>query len=97
MLIFQATLNYGISKVISELLSVQSGNQLYKLPLPPNPRRRPFIDVFMHMKQAYQSIVVALQKGQKGKVISKPANQQIVEASDYLIVISTSAPQIVAH
>ncbi len=61
------------------------------------PRRRPFIDVFMHMKQAYQSIVVALQKGQEGKVISKPANQQIVEASDYLIVISTSAPPIVAH
>ena len=97
MLISQATLNHGISKVISELLSVQSGNQLYKLPLPPNQAGKPFIDVFTHMKQAYKSIVVALQKGKEGDVVSNPDSEQIVAAGDYLIVISDSAPQTHAH
>lgn len=94
MLISQATLNHGISKVISELLSVQTGNQLYKLPLPPTQAGRPFLDVFMHMKQAYQSTVVALQRGSEGEVISNPDNGQIVETDDYLIVIARAAPQV---
>ena len=97
MLISQATLNHGISKVISELLSVQTGNQLYKLPLPPTQVGRPFLDVFVHMKQAYQSTVVALQTGQEGKVTSNPDNGQIVEADDYLIVISRAAPKVASH
>lgn len=92
MLISQAALNHGISKVISELLSVQVGNQLYKLPLPLAQAGRPFIDVFMYMKQTCESIVVALQKGAEGKVISNPDNGQIVAASDYLIIIADSAP-----
>ncbi len=96
MLISQATLNHGISKVISELLSAQTGNQLYKLPLPSSQIGHPFIDVFVHMKQHYQSIVVALQKGLEGSVISNPDSTQIVEAGDYLIVMSGAAPMITA-
>ena len=92
MLISQATLNHGISKVISELLSGQSGNQLYKIPLPPSKAGQPFIDVFLYMKETYQSIVVALQKGQEGEVISNPTSEQLVDARDYLIVISQTAP-----
>lgn len=95
MLISQATLNHGISKVISELLSAQAGNQLYKLPLPSSQVGRSFIDVFVYMKQHYQSIVVALQKGLEGTVISNPDSEEVVEAGDYLIVMSGAAPQVV--
>ena len=94
MLISQATLNHGISKVISELLSVESGNQLYKLPLPSMQAGQTFLDIFLQMKRDYRSTVVALQKGKEGEVISNPDNGQIVDANDYLIVISKSAPQI---
>lgn len=94
MLISQATMNHGISKVISELLSVQAGNQLYKVPLPAGQSGQTFLEVFLYMKQTYQSIVVALQKGYEGDVISNPDNAQIVNASDYLIVMAKSAPPI---
>lgn len=94
MLISQATLNHGISKVISELLSVQAGNQLYKIPLPAAQSGQTFLDVFLYMKQTYQSIVVALQKGYEGEVISNPDNEHIVNASDYLIVMAKTAPSI---
>ena len=93
MLISQAALNHGISKVISELLSVQTGNQLYKVPLPPVSAGHTFLEAFTHMKQQYQSTVVALQKGFEGEVISNPENDHIVDARDYLIVISHEAPQ----
>ena len=95
MLISQATLNHGISKVISELLSAQTGNQLYKLPLPSTHYGQTFMDVFLYMKQTHQSIVVALQKGKEGDVVSNPDSGQIVNAGDYLMVISNAVPQAV--
>lgn len=94
MLISQATLNHGISKVVSELLSTQAGNQLYKVPLPAGQSERTFIEVFLHMKQAYQSIVVAIQNGPEGKVISNPDTDHMLTANDYLIVMSKTAPKI---
>lgn len=93
MLISQATLNHGISEVISELLSFQIGNQLYKIPLPHSKINQPFIDVFIYMKQTYQSIVVGMQKGKEGKVISNPDTNEILEQGDYLIIIATENPQ----
>lgn len=94
MLISQAALNHGISKVVSELLSLQTGhNKLYKVPLPLANAGQTFLDTFMYMKQQHQSTVVALQKGYEGEVISNPNSAHIVEANDYLIVISHEAPQ----
>jgi voltage-gated potassium channel len=93
-LISRAALNHGITKVVSELLSAQYGNDLYKLPIPISMIDRPFIEVFMEMKQKHQSIVLALQKGEQGEVISNPPVDYQLEQSDYLIVISDKRPQL---
>ncbi len=98
MLISQATLNHGITKVVSNLLSSQDrGNQLYKIPIPQSKIGLPFIDVFIQMKQVYQSVVLAVQKGSDGEVISNPAADYQLENNDYLLVISPSEPQSVAQ
>lgn len=89
MLISQATLNHGITKVVSELLSSQDGNQLYKIPIPESKIGLTFIDVFMQMKQVEQSIVVAVQKGSEGEVISNPPADYQLEDIDYLIIIAS--------
>lgn len=97
MLISQATLNHGITKVVSNLLSSQDrGNQLYKIPIPQSKIGLPFIDVFIQMKQVYQSVVLAVQKGSDGEVISNPATDYQLENNDYLLVISPSEPQPLA-
>lgn len=49
---------------------------------------------FLHMKQVYQSPVMALHRGQESKVISTPDSGQIVETDDCLIAISKAAPQM---
>jgi len=94
MLISQATLNHGISQVISDLLSSKYGNQLYKIPLPDSRIGSPFIEVFVQMKQTYQSIVIGIQKGGEGKVISNPPTDYRLEDGDYLIVVAQEKPRI---
>ena len=92
-LISQAVLNHGITKVVSELLSFQNGNHLYKIPIPNSHIGLPFIDVFIYMKQTYQSIILAVQKGSEGEVISNPPTDYQLENNDYLIIIACQKPK----
>ena len=71
MLISQAALNHGITKVVSELLSSQAGSQLYKIPMVKSHIGSPFLEVFIYLKQAYQCILVAVQEGNQGEVMSR--------------------------
>ncbi len=87
-LISNAAINHGISNVISDLLSYEYGNQLYKIAVPESEVGRSFMELFIYMKEVYQSIIIAIQKGEEGKVISNPASDYILEASDYLIIIA---------
>lgn len=90
MLISQAAINHGITYVISDLLSFQDGaNKLYKVPVPHSKVGMPFMETFVHMKEMYQSTVVALQRGLQGEVICNPSNQYKLNHQDYLIIIST--------
>ncbi len=87
-LISRATLDHGISKVLSELLSSRFGNDLFKIPVPASMRGQSFIDIFTEMKRSNSSIILAVQKNKDGAVISNPPVDYRVEADDYLIVIS---------
>ncbi|OCQ92597.1 cag pathogenicity island protein Cag26 [Oscillatoriales cyanobacterium USR001] len=92
MLISQAALNHGITKVIYDLLSSEDGNQLYKISVPASKIGVSFMEVFIYMKQTYQSILLAVQKGIEGEVISNPPSDYLLESGDFLIVVSTSKP-----
>lgn len=96
MLISQAALNHGVSNVVSDLISADDeGNQLYKIPPLKERVGSPFIEIFIYMKQAYQCIVVAIQKGPEGEVISNPSTEYRLQPDDYLIVIAEARPNIV--
>lgn len=47
------------------------------------------------MKKAYQCIVVAIQKGPEGEVISNPSTEYRLEENDYLIVIAEERPNMI--
>ena len=51
------------------------------------------MEVFIQMKQVYQSIVLAVQKGSEGEVISNPPSNYQLENNDYLLVIAHEKPR----
>ena len=93
-LLARATLNHGITRIVSELLSSHHGNELYKLPLPASMIGRQFIEVFTEVKQTDQCIVVAVEKGTQEDIISNPPADYVFEEDDYLIVIAPDRPQL---
>jgi len=92
-LMSRAALDHGISKVLSELLSSRFGNDLYKVPVRADMAGRPFLEIFTDMKRDHQSIILGVQRGGQGEVISNPPADFQVESGDHLIVISEGRPQ----
>jgi len=87
-LISRATLDHGISKVLSELLSSRYGNDLFKIPVPEELSGKSFLEVFTELKRTNQSTVLAVQKGGDGEVITNPPEDFVVTKDQHLIVIS---------
>ena len=86
-LIVSAAINHGISKVVSDILNYGGGSHLYKTPVPEDEIGLRFIDVLIRMKQNSQSIIIGIQKGQEGEVISNPPSEYKLAQDDYLIMI----------
>ncbi|MEN8140561.1 MAG: ion channel [Thermodesulfobacteriota bacterium] len=96
-LVASATMNHGISRVVSELLSTRSGgNELYCMAVPPALAGKGFLEVLVAMKEGYQATVVGVQKGGRGgELISNPAVDYPVTATDYLVFIAKDRPLLV--
>ena len=90
-LVLSSALNHGISVVITELLCYEYGSQLYKIRVPEAEIGRPFVDVLLRMKQNHQSIVIGIQQGEEGLVVSNPDANYQLQADDFLIIIAENA------
>lgn len=90
LLIASATVDHGLSKVVSELLSQRYGNDLRRMDLPEGFIGRGFLDVFIEVKKSNNSIVVAVQRGDE--VITNPASDLKLGAEDHLIAIVDCHP-----
>lgn len=93
-LISRSALDHGISLVLSELLSSSYGNELYKIPLPPELDGKKFIEVFTEMKRRNNSTILAIQKENGGAVLSNPAPDYEIKKEDSLIVICYERPEL---
>ena len=87
-LIARAALDHGISKVMSELLSASTGNNLYQVPVPRELADQSFLVVFSEMKRTRNSIVLAVYRRDQDIVISNPDVDLIVAANDQLVIVS---------
>ena len=88
-LISSATLDHGITKILSEILSAQYGNDLIIVPVPPSLAGHPFLKVFSEMKRDQGMIVLAIQPHGHDQVVTNPGADVLVGADDRLIVISS--------
>ena len=92
-LISRATMDHGISKVVSELLSSRFGNNLFKIPVPASMAGQTFLNVFSRMKQDHDSTVLAVVLKGQDEVVSNPPVDHRVAAEDHLIVIGARRPE----
>ena len=90
-LLGQAALNHGVTRVVSELLSNKYGNDFYKIRCPQKYAGQKFKDVFMALKNEYDTIVVAIEKG--GKLFTNPKGDVVIDKDDYLIIIAQQCPK----
>ena len=88
-LISSATLDHGITKILSEILSAQYGNDLITVPVPPSLAGHPFLKLFSEMKRDQGMIVVAIQPHGSNDVVTNPGADTLVAADDRLVVISS--------
>ncbi len=88
-LISSATLDHGITKVISEILSAHYGNDLITVPVPTSLAGHPFLELFSEMKRDYGMIALAIQRHGSNEVVTNPGTDALVRADDRLVVISS--------
>lgn len=93
-LIASATLDHGISRIVSELLNASQGNELYAIPVPKNLTDKEFIDVMVTMKREQKATVLGIQKGRGGNFISNPDCSYLVTSQDYLVIVATDRPML---
>jgi voltage-gated potassium channel len=89
----QATLNPGVTRVVSELLSYQEGQELYAIPVPAPLIGTTFLKAMAHFKQHYDTLLIALQR-HDGQTLTNPAATYEIEEKDRLFVVSAERPQL---
>jgi len=92
-LMARAALNHGISKFIDELLSSRYGADLFKVEVPSALVGQRFIDVFLQVKEQNDGTIVAI-GSESGQFITNPAKDYQLQASDSLIIISSTPPRL---
>jgi voltage-gated potassium channel len=91
-LLVQASLDHGITRLISELVSNRTGEELYKVTPPQELIGQPFLDVMNTLKKTYGTLCLGLENTADNTVIANPPADRIVGRDDHLIVIATSRP-----
>ncbi|WP_416675478.1 ion transporter [Egbenema bharatensis] len=93
-LIATSARNFGASDVLAELLTVQVGNQIYKVSLPMEWIDTTFWEVTGELKHQYDAILLAVERQTNGKretLVNPPQNERLRE-KDELIVIARKLP-----
>ncbi|MDY7004565.1 MAG: ion transporter [Cyanobacteriota bacterium] len=85
-LLAQAALNRGLMSVFSELLTYERGNQFYRITITDEWVGKTFLDLFIHIKQNHNAILIAVSQPQ-GKFEINP-KRYIFQEKDDLIVIA---------
>ena len=91
-LLGQATLDHGVTRIVSELLSNKYGNQLYKLRCPEKYVGTTFKSLLDVFKDEYDGIVVGIEK--INEFLTNPSNDTVLDADDSLVLIAEKRPAV---
>lgn len=91
-LLVQASLDHGVTKVVSEILSNKYGNELYKIKCPAKYAGKDFKSVLIAFKDEHDGIIMGIEKGDQ--FLTNPPGNTIVEKGDYLVLVAENRPRI---
>jgi voltage-gated potassium channel len=83
--------NPSVNAIIKELVS-QYGNDIFRVPVPPEYAGRGFLATFSELKESHGIIVIGLERD--GKTMVNPRSAEILKTGDSLLVISEESPSL---
>ena len=86
-LLVRASLDHGVTQIITELVSSRFGSEIYKIVPPQACVGRPFLEVLATLKTDRNIIVVAVESVHQGRFLANPPNSYIIDERDRLIVV----------
>lgn len=95
-LISSMAIHSGISSIMGELLSVQYGNEFFKLDLPPWLEGKTFSDAVALLTRR-GAILIALDKplgGKRHEIVLNPPADRVLQRGEILVVISRTRPDM---
>jgi voltage-gated potassium channel len=89
----RAALDHGITKVISDWLSLERGDELYKIATPGIYVNKTILEVLVPLKQEHGCLVIGVQSSATGEILANPPGSYRLDAQDQLIVVCADRPQ----
>ena len=86
-LLVRASLDHGVTQIITELVSSRFGSEIYKTVPPQDCVGRSFLEVLTKLKTDRNIIVLAVESAQQGCFLANPPNSYIIDERDRLIVV----------
>jgi voltage-gated potassium channel len=85
----------GSIEVLAELLTVQIGNQIYKLPIPPSWVDLSFWQAVDRLKRSHDALILAIEIGYpKRHILVNPPAKYRLAMKDQLVVIARKKPEL---
>ncbi len=91
-LLVRASLDHGVTQIITELVSSRFGSEIYKTTPPEECVGQSFLEVLTKLKTDQDVIVVAVESKQEGRFLANPPNSYIIDERDRLIVVGKDRP-----
>jgi voltage-gated potassium channel len=93
-LLVQASLDHGVTQVVSDLVSNRHGMELYKIKVPVELAGKSFFDVMCEMKKSHGVLCVAAEDKKGRQFRANPDSGYEVKADDHLFIIARDRPDI---
>ncbi len=91
-LLVQASLDHGVTRVVSDLVSNRHGMELYKIKVPAELAGKSFFDVMCEMKKTHGVLCVAAEDESGRQFQANPDSDYEVKADDHLFIIAVDRP-----
>jgi len=89
-LILQSSVSHGISKLFASLLNFGEGDEIYRIPVPPQYVGKTFRQAFLDLGEKREFILIAAERG--GNIVVNPKGAYTLRNGDHLFVISPEEP-----
>lgn len=91
-ILVQSILDHGIPQCINELLTNSEGHEFYKIKVDKEFEGTTFSNILLEYKIKKEILIIGIESGKTGEIITNPSSDKIIDINDNLIVIAEERP-----